>query len=367
MMHDVMSGIFAVIFFILLLVVPGFLTLWNLANCFFKKPKGEKILAPLGVIGGGFMYGMMQSSFDYGGDWYEPIYSFQTHYSLSPRYPVVYFALFLGIMALFVLVYAKAETMPPLVSAICISLLVLFNIYQLFYMIQLVDRLNIQHMFLYIYQINLLILSGRIIRDHMKQTVEMFRKDEAKIQVNSFFCKLFGKMDTLSKYSAFIFVVFFFVVAILEIIFVLTGQGIDAPVKTFTDTADWTFSQQTPPPPLEYDGHYLCTVAAGGHKKIVKPIRYGTRIDHTIIVNRQLCIANAFEDVIKERTPRFHRFIRGVYDRYGYPVSNLITAPWKADIVYILMKPLEWIFLLFLYLVDTRPEKRIARQYLYRG
>lgn len=41
------------------------------------------------------------------------------------------------------------------------------------------------------------------------------------------------------------------------------------------------------------------------------------------------------------------------------------NAPIKADIVYILMKPLEWCFLIFLYLFDTRPERRIANQYLY--
>ena len=290
MMRDVMSSISAVIFFILLLVVPAFLSLWNLANCFFKKPKGEKILAPVGVIGGGIMYGMMQSSLDYGGDWYEQIYSFQTHYSLSPRYPAVYFALFLGIVALFVLVYAKAEAMPPLVSAICISLLVIFNIYQLFYMLQLANQFNIQHMFLYLYQINLMILSGRIIRDHMNQTVEMFRKDETKIKVNSFVYKLFSKMDTLSKYSVFVFVVFFFVVAILEIVFVLAGQGIDAPIKTFTDTADWTFSQQVPPPPLDYDGHYLCTVAAGGHRNFANIWQNLESAQSTKCADEQTCL-----------------------------------------------------------------------------
>ena len=49
--------------------------------------------------------------------------------------------------------------------------------------------------------------------------------------------------------------------------------------------------------------------------------------------------------------------------KYGYPVSKHITSPVKADIVYILMKPLEWAFLIFLYLVDLHPEERIGRQY----
>ena len=83
-------------------------------------------------------------------------------------------------------------------------------------------------------------------------------------------------------------------------------------------------------------------------------------------MNRQLCIANAFEDYIQEKLPRFHKFIRGVYDKYGYPISKHITAPARADVVYFIMKPLEWIFLVFLYLFDVKPEQRIRRQYLYQ-
>ena len=129
-------------------------------------------------------------------------------------------------------------------------------------------------------------------------------------------------------------------------------------------SADWTFSKQTPPPPSDYEGHYLCTVAAGGHKKVVKPLRFGSRRGATIIVNRQLCIANAFEEVIQIKFPSFHRMVRHIYDTYGYPLSKLIINPLRADVVYIIMKPLEWIFLLFLYLVDVRPEQRIRNQYV---
>ena len=59
-----------------------------------------------------------------------------------------------------------------------------------------------------------------------------------------------------------VFACFFFIIAVFEILFILAGQGADAPIKAFTDTDDWTFSQQLPPPPLEYKGHYLCTVTA---------------------------------------------------------------------------------------------------------
>jgi hypothetical protein len=200
----------------------------------------------------------------------------------------------------------------------------------------------------------------------MKEEAEVFKDRLSSEGEHKNFSRIYNVINNLSKYSIFIFIVFFFVIALLEILFVLLGQGLDAPFKAFTDTADWTFSKQTPPPPLEYDGHYLCTVAAGGHKKVVKPLRLGTRRKETIVVNRQLCIANAFEELIQERMPRFHRWIRHTYDTYGYPLSKKITTPTRADFIYIMMKPLEWMFLIVLYTFDLRPEQRIARQYTYK-
>ena len=77
-----------------------------------------------------------------------------------------------------------------------------------------------------------------------------------------------------------------------------------------------------------------------------------------------LCVANAFEDLIQERIPKFHHFVRYIYDKYGYPLSKHINTAFQADITYILMKPLEWIFLLVLYIFDEKPENRIATQYI---
>ncbi len=56
--------------------------------------------------------------------------------------------------------------------------------------------------------------------------------------------------------------------------------------------------------------------------------------------------------------------IRYFYDTYGYPVSKHIRSAWAADVVYVIMKPLEWFFLMILYLFDEKPENRIASQYL---
>lgn len=144
----------------------------------------------------------------------------------------------------------------------------------------------------------------------------------------------------------------------------LFGQKPDSVIEAFTNTSDWILSQEISPPPVEYDAHYLCTVSLQGHRKLVKPLRYGIRRGNKIVVNRQLCVANAFEQLLEERTPRFHKAVRNFYDTYGYPISKWITNPWSADVVYLLMKPLEWIFVVVLYLFDKKPENRIASQYL---
>lgn len=147
------------------------------------------------------------------------------------------------------------------------------------------------------------------------------------------------------------------------LILMLFGYEYNALTKVFTETATWTFSKETHPPFLDQQGHYLCTVAACGSPKIVKPIRLGVRHGNEIIVNRQLMIANAFEEKIEETFPKVHRWIRSVYDKYGYNLSKKITTPFGANLTYICMKPLECIFWGFLNLTDLTPQKRINSQY----
>ena len=151
---------------------------------------------------------------------------------------------------------------------------------------------------------------------------------------------------------------------VIIVVLLLFGQRPDSAIRAFTETSDWTLSAKVPPPPVVYDSHYLCTVAMQGHKELVKPQRMGLRRGNKIMVNRQLCVANAFEQLLEERTPRFHRALRSFYDTYGYPVSRHIKTPFSADVIYLIMKPLEWLFVVVLYLFDEKPEDRIAKQYL---
>lgn len=178
-------------------------------------------------------------------------------------------------------------------------------------------------------------------------------------QVNKLFVKGMGKylLAVLAMLP---------LMALLSAVLTLFGQQPDSIILAFTKTSDWILSKEISPPPVAYDMHYLCTVSLRGHRKLVKPLRYGIRRNEKIVVNRQLCVANAFEQMIQERTPRFHWAVRTFYDNYGYPVSRHIRTAFAADVVYILMKPLEWLFVIVLYMVEEKPEDKIAGQYLPR-
>lgn len=151
-----------------------------------------------------------------------------------------------------------------------------------------------------------------------------------------------------------------FICTLLLIIF---GQDSNSLIKAFTDTATWTFSQKQHPPILDHTGHYLCTVAAKGKPSLVKPLFIGKRNGNPIIVNRQLQIANAFEELVFDFSPSLHHFIRKNYDKYGFNLSVYIHSAQKSNITYILMKPLEYLFLFLLYCFTLSPEVKISKQY----
>ena len=141
-------------------------------------------------------------------------------------------------------------------------------------------------------------------------------------------------------------------------------------IRVFTETYKHGFSELDYQCADVYCGeHYLCSVAANGHESVVKPVRLGVRGGGTIVCNRQLLISNAFEEVIQRKAPRVHRAIRKRYDKVGDSVHkyyHLFERKAVSDVVYVLMKPAEWMFWVVLYLVDRKPENRIAVQYVER-
>lgn len=364
MMHPDDIFVYLLLFTVAILI-PGYITIWNIYNlCSGKRYKSKQAAVATILIGGLFYSLLYASEFDAAGDWYEVVNTMQTHYSIASEFlPSFAIPYGLGLLCILIITYIPVKMLPPIVGAFSVAGVLIGNIMQIVYAIHISKNVNDWSLLLYVFHLNIFILSISTIRFQIKEQVALIKERNITYQ-KQWLNKLYQWLGRTEHMAIFIFVCMIVLIAVLDIIFILMGQGADGPVKAFTMTADWTFSQQIPPPPTEYDGHYLCTVAAGGHDKIVKPLRYGKRRGQMIIVNRQLCVANAFEELIQEKMPRFHTCIRSFYDTYGYPVSKHITTPYRADVIYILMKPLEWIFLLVLYTFDVNPEKRIGRQYL---
>ena len=368
--------VMAVLVFLLVLV-PLLLIMYN-TLVFSKKisrgkyfPKKGKLLDFATVIYGFVLLVSWILAFCGDTEWYDPIVlgggGTSNHTPISDAYSAMfYLPVILGGVFLLIMLHSKSKR-PPLMTVIMIAVIMIADIKLFLLVVQLMlpdgegDAGSAYFLPPLVYAINYLLVTVRAMRKEISSQLEYlsYNKDEG----SGLSHKLYVLLDRSYKWVIAGFILLLPVIAVVTIVFILKGEGADGVIKEFTETADWTFSQKTPPPPEYYEGHYLCTVAAGGHRRIVRPTRFGIRRGERIIVNRQLCTANAFEELIMEKTPRFHKAVRGFYDKHGYPLSKRITTRLRADIVYLLMKPLEWLFLLTLYLFDKYPERRIALQY----
>lgn len=281
---------------------------------------------------------------------------------ISFDYLLTFFVLCcLGFVGYFLL-RTKKDRLPPLVAAFSHSAVLIGIVLSVVFIMQFIGSVRV---FFLIYPmllpINYILCSIRMLKSLTVSYSEKFNEENYKSRFMKYCCRVLG---TTAGYITFAFVLIIPIMCIVVCVLMLFGQKPDSVVRMFTETAEWHFSQKRPP--LRYPdegGHYLCTAAARGDKEVVKPIRLGKRHGDYIVVNRQLLVANAFEDLIRDKTPRFHKFIRYIYDKYGYPISKHITTPKRCNFVYILMKPLEWLFVFILYTFDSSPESRIAIQY----
>lgn len=348
------------------LIAPFVLTVFNIINLFKKKKIKENLIDILTFVLGIILTVILYVSFEFkdynqalklgGGeiDLHSPIASWSM--------PTVLIICLVGIIS-YALIRIKKLNLPPLVIVGAMSGIFICSIYIIIYIIQL--SMNIQTvsiLYLTLFPINYILCSIRAVMEIMKIYKE--KNIQAREYKNKFLNKCSKIFYNIENWPIIAIVLSIPFTAILICILILFGQRPDEAIKAFLETSDWTLSTKISPPSVTYDAHYLCTVSLRGHKNIVKPIRMGIRRGEKIVVNRQLCIANAFEDLIQERTPKFHHFIRHIYDRYGYPLSKHINNEIEADITYLIMKPLEWIFLIVLYLFDEKPENRIATQYI---
>ena len=303
----------------------------------------------------------------FGEDWQEQLVNSQTHTPIYTRSQLTVAVIALiAVIGYFVVNYISLNKMPPLLLVLGMAAMYLGTIESIVWGIQ-VFRGEVFECYLLLVPLNCLMLTARTVGYKMWEWRRMVETEGSRWEQDRsgkgifYACNHF--LARSERWPLAAFLLMWPLLGILIGILFLFGQKPDAVIKAFTETSDWTLSQRVAPQNIYYDEHYLCTVAAGGHEKIVKPGRLGVRHGHQVIVNRQLCVANAFEQVLEERLPRLHKSVRHFYDTYGFPVAKLIRSRYTADVIYFLMKPLEWLFLIVLYLTDVNPEDRIAVQY----
>ena len=358
-------GFFIILLRILSIFGPLILTAFNLINLFKKKKIKEDAIDILTFVFGILLSTILYKLMDFK-DYTEPInkgIDVVVHAPIASwSMPTVIGILMIGVIS-YILIKVRKIELPPLIIVCSMSGIMICSIFMLVFIVQIIENLftGLMIIYLIIFPINYILCSIRAIIE----TMNYYKKKEKTLKEynNKFLNKCNKILNNISTWPILAIIFTIPLSIILICILVLFGQRPDEAIQAFLETSDWTLSQKISPPPIEYDAHYLCTVSLRGHKELVKPNRIGIRHGKKIVVNRQLCIANAFEQLIEEKTPRLHHFIRYIYDKYGYPLSKHINTPLKADITYIIMKPLEWIFLVILYLFDKSPENRIAIQY----
>ena len=354
--------------FPVLLSIINLIYLFNLKKDELSK-KGEiKVEVTTMIIGSLFMFIFLASgltNITYK-DWNESIFYFQIHTPIATEMTLtICIFILVAILGYLVLRFAKINNLSPLVLVLAMSALYIGAIVAGLWIGQ-VFKIDAKNLILILFPLNVIVIFIKVIKDVViKWNLE--HKYKERVLKDNKLINLCNKI--LNNALNWPWLALVFMVPLLGIligVLAVFGQAPDSVIKAFTETAEWNLSTKLPAQSLESstNGHYLCTVAAGGHKEIVKPIRLGRRGGKYIVVNRQLCIANAFEQIIEEKAPKFHYLVRSFYDKYGYPVAKHINSKYTADFVYFLMKPLEWIFLIVIYLFDNKPENRIAIQYL---
>ena len=305
--------------------------------------------------------------------WSEELRNSELHAPINPDYMLT-FAVMCTMFAIGYLVWAftSGQKRPPLLTVLCFSAMYVGVIESILFTIHIMGMnytyencvknycFTSELLYTLLIPLNMLFILVRVLL-HSVKTHETDPDRSSKVESNAFLSACNRILNNAKYWPLLALLLMIPLLGILTMILALFGQAPDAAIKAFSETANYTFSTKIPPQNVFYDEHYLCTVAAGGHRRVVKPIRMGRRHGHDVVVNRQLMVANAFEQILEEKTPTFHKHVRGFYDRYGFPIARLIKSKYVADIIWFIMKPLEWFFLFVIYLVDEYPEDRIAR------
>jgi hypothetical protein len=108
---------------------------------------------------------------------------------------------------------------------------------------------------------------------------------------------------------------------------------------------------------------YIVSAAAHGHPLLVRSEASTTESGAIISVNNQLRTLKAAELTLRFFTPRGHRIARRIYDRLGPLGARRLANPYLADLVYLALKPAEWLSFLVLACILGKQRKAVGRLY----
>ena len=108
---------------------------------------------------------------------------------------------------------------------------------------------------------------------------------------------------------------------------------------------------QLPDEPLDC---FIVTAASKGHPKIV-----GSYVDAETNqrTSRQLNSFRTFEEWLKGNAPKLHELARQKYNIVGPVIARRISNRWLASIVYLALKPMEWLLRLVASATDCKPSQ----------
>ncbi|UHR03067.1 hypothetical protein LV469_01930 [Peptoniphilus sp. GNH] len=354
--------------FVLYPMVLSIFQIYSLIKTLKDKENLDKHLAlDIWTIVLGFFYQMLYLAFikevDFSANWEKQLVNSQLHSPIRTTYYIPLFIFFIiSIMSILYLRRQDQKNLPPLVNVFCISILYFDIAMLVVWSKQIISFENTRDLILILPCVITTIIAIKTILISVKK----YKPDEHrihKINNNPILYRLNFWVINSKKWPILALILSAALLGLAIVILMLFGQAPHSLIKAFTETSDWNLSDKIAPDNISIDEHYLCTVAARGHKKIVRPIRRGYRHGYEVVVNRQLMVANAFEDLIEDRLPKTHKFIRRFYDKYGYAFAKKIKSKYAMDVIWIIMKPFEIIFLICLYLFDEYPEDRINIQY----
>jgi hypothetical protein len=91
------------------------------------------------------------------------------------------------------------------------------------------------------------------------------------------------------------------------------------------------------------DGCFIVTAAGRGHAEFVGPHFEVEHNGRRRLANQQLVTFWQFENLWSAQFPSSHAQFRKIYNQVGPVVARRISSPWLADVIFIALKPVEWL------------------------